>query len=84
MSDAQCPTEDEPLAFVNGSLAAEQLDLLAEHLEQCATCQSAIDSLDDVTNSLVEQLQAAALAPEDRLPVACARMNQHHLQSQRF
>jgi hypothetical protein len=62
MSDMQCPTEAELVAFADADLTPERLNRIAHHLKQCSACAKVVASL----KLLMEDV--AALAPESGKP----------------
>ena len=51
-----CPTRDELSAFLAGKLSEADLETVADHLEACQPCQTSVQSLADVADTLVPQL----------------------------
>jgi serine/threonine-protein kinase len=69
MEPIRCYTEAELRAFVLGKLADDQCQAIAEHLEQCPTCEAAADRLDGEADQVICDLRqavspAAATPPE--------------------
>ena len=62
MSTAACPRTEELRAYSVGQLPDEASDLIAEHLESCATCQSDLMTLDNAEDTLVNSLQQGPAA----------------------
>jgi hypothetical protein len=54
-----CPPRQELSAYLLGKLPESQLEAVADHLDVCVCCQSALESLQDVQDSLVPQLRGA-------------------------
>ncbi|OWK40868.1 WD40 repeat domain-containing serine/threonine protein kinase [Fimbriiglobus ruber] len=46
-----CPSEAQLLAFHRGTLPAAELDAVADHLEECPTCESVAQRFDAAANS---------------------------------
>ena len=63
MASMGCPEHVELLAFVRGTLSGTAFAGLAAHIENCAACQSKMEALDAVTDSVLSGLRSAA--PED-------------------
>lgn len=55
---ASCPRDEELSAFLRGQLASEQLESIAEHLADCATCADGMEAL-QVRDGLLLQLRCA-------------------------
>jgi WD40 repeat protein len=77
-----CPTLGELAAFTVGSLSADRLEPVADHLLGCRRCESALEALHGQADTLVSHLRRAARAespflgePECRLLEARAKAN---------
>ena len=51
--DDQCPGQEELLDFHLGRLAASRVDAVADHLEKCGVCESAIARLEATEDPLL-------------------------------
>ena len=56
-----CPEPAELIEFRTGNLSGPVLERIAAHVEQCSVCETALDALDDQTDSFLSRLQLAAL-----------------------
>ena len=65
MNVALCPDRERLESYALGKLAPDDLDSVAEHLLACPNCDSVVESLESVSDSLVEELRKPAL--EDQL-----------------
>src|SRR5262245_50486879 len=60
MSLSGCPDRAELSGFVLGNLPRPSFDRLAEHVEHCPACETALQALDGVTDSVLAQLRQRA------------------------
>jgi serine/threonine protein kinase len=58
-----CPDQTELLAFVRGTLSTPAFTRLAAHVEQCTACQTVLDRLDSIGDSVLSGLRDAV--PEE-------------------
>jgi WD40 repeat protein/tRNA A-37 threonylcarbamoyl transferase component Bud32 len=52
-----CPSQHQLVAFHQGTLAEDELDAVAEHLEACPGCEAAVQKLDDAVDPVVAALR---------------------------
>lgn len=52
-----CPNETQLLAFRDGRLPQEQLQRIAQHLDACSHCSSAVQGLHDTVDPLLAELR---------------------------
>jgi serine/threonine-protein kinase len=52
-----CPTRAELSSYLLGKLQEERLDAVADHVDDCTSCQAVLKTLEDVQDSLVPQLR---------------------------
>jgi hypothetical protein len=57
MSHVCCPSREELLGFHLGTLSDQQIDGVANHLEDCRTCQTHLQTLDDRTDCVISVLR---------------------------
>ena len=57
MMPSTCPDRDELRAFSSGLLPGPSFDAVAEHVERCESCESALASLDAQPDELVTRLR---------------------------
>lgn len=57
MSDPNCPSRDDLLAYAVGKLADDASEAIDAHLDTCPNCQSALETLHDAHDSLVAGLR---------------------------
>ncbi|MBI2808871.1 MAG: protein kinase [Planctomycetes bacterium] len=57
MPTITCPTSDQLAAFHAGRLSNDELELLAEHLENCASCQTALEAGSTASDALIRELR---------------------------
>jgi serine/threonine protein kinase len=57
MNSSSCPDRAELSGFVLGNLPGPVFERLADHVESCPACETALQSLDDLTDSLLRKLQ---------------------------
>jgi len=70
MTNSGCPDRAELSGFVLGNLPRPAFERLADHVERCPACETALQSLDDMTDSLLRQLQQKSEAETPALPEA--------------
>ena len=70
MTNSGCPDRAELSGFVLGNLPRPAFERLAHHVERCPACETALQSLDDVTDSVLRQLQQNSEAETPALPEA--------------
>ena len=61
-----CPTDDELRAFGSGRLNSESVDSVAQHVEECAECESRLDRIDEPTDDFVAGLRECATPAENQ------------------
>jgi len=71
---SRCPTREQLSDLVVGQLPAEVLDSVESHIEQCTACQTSLETLDNLDDSLVRGLKHVRLA--DTASVDAALENQ--------
>src|SRR5713101_6754014 len=57
MALQSCPSTTELSEFVLGTLPRPIFERLAHHVERCAACDTALQALDGVSDSLLSQLK---------------------------
>jgi eukaryotic-like serine/threonine-protein kinase len=57
MKPSGCPDQVELSGFLLGTLPGPAFERLADHVEHCAACETALQALDDVSDSLLRQLR---------------------------
>ncbi len=62
MSPSTCPGREQLAAYLLGKLPREELEAVADHVDGCPDCRSALESLEGVADSLVPTLR---LPPSD-------------------
>src|SRR5438270_391363 len=62
-----CPDRTTLSDLMLGRLPPDSIDHIGSHVEGCAACQTALDSLDDVEDSVVRGLRSSARSPWDQL-----------------
>lgn len=55
-----CPSRDILSGFMLGKLPAEAIERIGRHIETCATCQAALETLDDLEDSVLRDLKGGA------------------------
>src|SRR6187397_2518303 len=76
MTLSGCPSRDELAAFGTGRLSGPAFAAIAQHVEQCAPCESALQALDTADDPLVSRLRhmpRLAPTPVPKELVAAAR-----------
>jgi tetratricopeptide (TPR) repeat protein len=58
-----CPSEADLLAFDRGTLPANQIEAVAQHLETCSACEAALGRLDQSNDPVLAQLLCTVRAP---------------------
>jgi len=68
-SSNRCPDRSDLEAYTVGKLPAEAREAVADHVDSCADCQSALDTMPEVDDTIVTALRAdATLETYDREP----------------
>jgi len=57
-----CPNHPQLLHFALGDLPATEFDVLARHVENCATCAAALEGFDGLSDAFAARLRALAAA----------------------
>jgi serine/threonine protein kinase len=70
MTISGCPDRAELSGLVLGNLPRPAFERLAEHVERCPACETALQALDDMTDSLLRRLQQRGDAETPVLPEA--------------
>jgi serine/threonine protein kinase len=70
MTISGCPDRAELSGFVLGNLPRPAFERLADHVERCPACETALQALDDMTDSLLRRLQQGSEAETPALPEA--------------
>jgi serine/threonine protein kinase len=65
MSPTSCPSRAELSDFALGNLPGTAFQRVARHVEGCAACETALQALDGVSDSLLHQLRQPAVPAED-------------------
>jgi len=60
MADTSCPNRDTLAAYCLGKLADEEIEVLEEHVTECADCQTTIERLETQGDTLIEELRQPA------------------------
>lgn len=71
MNKLVCPEPEIISAFVFGRLEDDDIDRVAAHLEECAECLSAVQTLDEANDTLLSRLEGASSAGSIELPDVC-------------
>lgn len=58
MTATQCPKNDELKALTLGQLPERESDLLFEHLRECDSCRSQLETVEDTNDSLISYLRS--------------------------
>jgi WD40 repeat protein/serine/threonine protein kinase len=58
MPDHECPSHADLSAFDLGVLPVAMLDRVADHLERCPGCQSALEALDQASDPVIDSLRS--------------------------
>ncbi|MEX0819427.1 MAG: protein kinase [Pirellulaceae bacterium] len=78
MPDPKCSSPHELEDYVHGRLQPPDLDIVADHVEQCGDCQATVVMLAEKSDTLVEQLRSPpvpdALETESACQAAVARL----------
>src|SRR5258707_366165 len=61
MENGYCPDQAELAKFVTGNLCGKAFQRIAQHVENCSACETALAELDDPNGSFLSQLRQAAL-----------------------
>src|SRR5262245_55833785 len=79
MNPPPCPSPAELRAFAVGNLGNADIDRIAGHVVDCEPCDRALQSLDEMTDVLLQSLnglspdaQLSAPLPQALLQVACS------------
>jgi serine/threonine protein kinase len=59
MTHDPCPDRDELSRFLTGDLPGQAFDRMARHVERCPACESALGTLDDPADPILESLRGA-------------------------
>jgi serine/threonine protein kinase/Tol biopolymer transport system component len=59
MSPANCPDQEELLAYAAGKISDQTANAVADHIDECTDCQAALETMDDAEDSLVVRLRRA-------------------------
>jgi len=68
-----CPPRPELVAYSLGTLPPQEIESIADHIDACETCQSALATLSDATDPLVDQLRQPVSADEYAHEEPCRR-----------
>jgi serine/threonine protein kinase len=68
MTPDNCPRQTELAGFALGNLSRSRLARVADHVEHCAACESALCALDNLADPLLAQLRQAD--PQEQSTVA--------------
>src|SRR5262249_37454179 len=87
VNTAGCPDEAVLAAFATGNLSGPAFQRIAQHVERCRACETALGALDDQTDSLLlrlrqsacQQAPAAEPVPQALLAVARSFCGEHGL-----
>jgi serine/threonine protein kinase len=60
MIQADCPSRDTLLRYLQGNFDSSQIDSLEEHVEQCPNCEETVAELEDTNDTLMRHLPLAA------------------------
>src|SRR5262249_49468623 len=63
MPDRECPSHADPAAFNPGVLPVPVLERVADHLEECAHCEAAVEALDRASDPVIDSLRSFAALP---------------------
>ena len=70
-----CPSREELSAFSNGRLPVQQLETIADHLEVCSLCTSALQAA-TIRDALVNQLGHPSSSLPHQDETACLQLEQ--------
>ena len=51
------PSREELMAYTSGKVAPDVLEVLADHVEHCPTCEKTLTSLGDAGDTFVQRLR---------------------------
>jgi serine/threonine protein kinase len=60
MIQADCPSRETLLRYLQGNFDSSQIDSLEEHVEQCPNCEETVAELEDTNDTLMRHLPLAA------------------------
>lgn len=66
MIRTNCPTDDELRAFGSGRLSSKTVDSVAQHVEECADCESRLGQFDESADEFVVGLRECATPAENQ------------------
>jgi serine/threonine protein kinase len=66
MKPRTCPEQSLLAEFAVGSLSARQLERIADHVESCAACETALQEYDHVADPLLSELRQLPLADDSK------------------
>jgi serine/threonine protein kinase len=61
MENPNCPPHETLRAFSIGSIADDQLDVIADHVADCPLCEESLQGFDEESDSFVASLQTCSL-----------------------
>jgi hypothetical protein len=61
MENPNCPPHETLRAFSIGSIADDQLDVIADHVADCPLCEESLQGFDEESDSFVASLQSCSL-----------------------
>jgi serine/threonine protein kinase/dipeptidyl aminopeptidase/acylaminoacyl peptidase len=73
MFHTDCPPRPELAAYSLGNLPPQEIESIADHIDACETCQSALATLSDASDTLVDQLRQPPPADEYAQEESCRR-----------
>jgi serine/threonine protein kinase/WD40 repeat protein len=82
-AESGCPSREVLLDFALGKLSAAEIDRIGGHVEQCITCQSVLDTLDSLEDSVVADLHTPGLEGFTGPPTPRLSLFEEFEQSQR-
>ena len=60
-----CPSEESLWAFAHGEVSNDQLEEIAEHLEQCSICEKRVEELEKADDGLLSELKGIDFQSEE-------------------
>ena len=67
------PTRDELAGYVHGTLPEERADTVAEHVETCVACEATVVTLEQQSDSLLDELRRPVAPDPDLESPECQR-----------
>lgn len=61
LNDADCPSRDDLVSFCSGMLAMKRIEAIADHVDECTACESAIETLNSREDPLTQSIRLSTL-----------------------